>query len=292
MDAMNSERLERTVHIAPALYVVATPLGNLDDITLRALEVLKGADLIACEDTRHTRHLLDRHGIRAPLLALHEHNENQAAEKLVGLLDEGKCVALVSDAGTPGISDPGTRAVAAVRAAGHAVVPLPGPNAAIAALSVAGLPDARFLFAGFLPLKPTARRAEIERLAAVPAALVFYEAPHRIEETVADLTAVLEPHRTLVVARELTKLFEQIAAMPLAEGPAWFAADDNRRRGEFVLVVSGPPPRTGLDAEVERVIKILSAELPVKQAAKLAAAITGAAKNDLYQRALELRPVP
>ncbi len=276
-------------HTTSALYVVATPLGNLDDITLRALEVLRGADLIACEDTRHSRHLLDRHGIRAPLLALHEHNENQAADKLVALLAVGKCVALVSDAGTPGISDPGARAVAAVRAAGYKIVPLPGPSAAIAALSAAGLPDARFLFAGFLPTKAAARRTEIAGLAAVSAALVFYEAPHRVAETVADLAAVLEPQRTLVVARELTKLFEQIAAMPLAEGPSWFAADDNRRRGEFVLVVSGPPPRDGLDAESERVLGELLAELPVKQAAKLAATITGAAKNELYRRALELK---
>lgn len=272
-----------------ALRVVATPLGNLDDITLRALEVLRHADVIACEDTRHTRQLCDRHGIRATLLALHEHNENQAAEKLVALLREGKRVALVSDAGTPGISDPGARAVAAVRAAGLRVSPLPGPSAAVAAMSAAGLPDARFLFAGFLPTKSTARRAEIERLGAIPAALVFYEAPHRIEETIGDLAASLEPERTLVVARELTKLFEQIAAMPLGEGPAWLAADANRRRGEFVLIVSGPPPRTGLDVEIERVLTTLLAELPVKQAAKLAATITGAPKNALYQRALELK---
>ncbi|MGE5466261.1 MAG: 16S rRNA (cytidine(1402)-2'-O)-methyltransferase [Ignavibacteria bacterium] len=272
-----------------SLLVVATPLGNLDDITLRALDALRQAEVIACEDTRHTRQLCERHGIRAQLFALHEHNENQAAQKLVALLGEGKRVALVSDAGTPGISDPGARAVAAVRAAGFRVVPLPGPSAAVTALSAAGLPDARFLFAGFLPTKPAARRAELEKLGAVPAALVFYEAPHRVEETVADLVAVLEPARTLVVARELTKLFEQIAAMPLAEAPAWFAADENRRRGEFVLIVSGPPPRSGLDAETERVLALLLAELPVKQAAKLAAAITGAAKNDLYQRALELR---
>lgn len=274
-----------------ALYVVATPLGNLDDITLRALETLRGAELIACEDTRHTRHLLDRHGIRAQLLAVHEHNESAAAEKLVAALREGRRVALVSDAGTPGISDPGARAVAAVRAAGFAVVPLPGPSAAVTALSASGLADARFLFAGFLPTKATARRAAIEELSAVPAALVFYEAPHRIEETVADLAALLEPGRTLVVARELTKLFEQIVAMPVAEGPAWLAGDANRRRGEFVLVVSGPPPREGLDAATERVLKALLAELPVKQAAKLAAEITGAAKNDLYRRALELKAV-
>ena len=283
-----------------ALYVVATPLGNLDDITLRALALLRAADAIACEDTRHTRLLLDRHGIRAPLLAVfegrallavHEHNEAAAAARLVELLGAGKRVALVSDAGTPGISDPGARAVAAVRAAGFNVVPLPGPCAAIAALSAAGLADARFLFVGFLPAKSAARQAEIRRLAEVPTALVFYEAPHRIEETVADLVAVLEPQRTLVVARELTKLFEQIAAMPLAQGPAWFAADTNRCRGEFVLIVSAAPPREGLDAETERVLGLLLAELPVKQAAKLGAAITGAAKNELYQRALELKAV-
>jgi 16S rRNA (cytidine1402-2'-O)-methyltransferase len=275
--------------IPNALYVVATPIGNLGDITLRALETLRAADLIACEDTRHARHLLDHHGIRAATLSVHEHNEAAAATKLVDALTSGKRVALISDAGTPGISDPGARACAAVRAAGFRVVPLPGPSAAITALSVAGLADARFLFAGFLPPKPTARRHEIEALKGVPAALVFYEAPHRIEETIADLAALLEPERTLVVGRELTKLFEQIAVMPLPEGPAWLAADENRQRGEFVLIVSAPPPNEGLDAETERVLKTLLAELPVKQAAKLAAEITGTAKNALYQRALQLK---
>ncbi|HZV55728.1 MAG TPA: 16S rRNA (cytidine(1402)-2'-O)-methyltransferase [Rhodocyclaceae bacterium] len=273
----------------PALYVVATPIGNLSDITLRALDVLRAADLVACEDTRHARTLLDHHGIRAQTVPLHEHNEAAASVRLVEALRAGRRVALISDAGTPGISDPGARSCAAVRAAGFAVVPLPGPSAAVTALSAAGLGDARFLFAGFLPAKATARRHEIESLRHVPAALVFYEAPHRIEETIAALAAILEPERTLVVARELTKLFEQIAVMPLAEGPAWLAADDNRRRGEFVVAVSGPPPRQGLDIEAERVLKTLLAELPVKQAAKLAAEITGAAKNDLYQRALELK---
>lgn len=275
--------------IPNALYVVATPIGNLGDITLRALETLRAADLIACEDTRHARHLLDHHGIRAATVSVHEHNEAAAATKLIDALGSGKRVALISDAGTPGISDPGSRACAAVRAAGFRVVPLPGPSAAITALSAAGLPDARFLFAGFLPPKPTARRHEIEALKGVQAALVFYEAPHRIEETIADLAALLEPERTLVVGRELTKLFEQIVVMPLPEGPAWLAADENRKRGEFVLVVSAPPPNEGLDAETERVLKTLLAELPVKQAAKLAAEITGTAKNALYQRALQLK---
>lgn len=277
-----------TTNTTTALYVVATPIGNLADITLRALDVLRSADLIACEDTRHARRLLDHHGIQAKTLSLHEHNEAAAAQKLIAVLGEGRRVALISDAGTPGISDPGARAVAAVRAAGFPVVPLPGANAMAVALSAAGLADACFLFAGFLPAKPGARRGEIEALKAVDAALVFYEAPHRIEETVADLAELLEPGRTLVVARELTKLFEQIETMPLAAGPAWLAADENRRRGEFVLLVSAPPPREGLDVEAERVLRLLLAELPVKQAAKLTAAITGAARNDLYQRALDL----
>jgi 16S rRNA (cytidine1402-2'-O)-methyltransferase len=275
--------------IPDALYVVATPIGNLGDVTQRALETLRGADLIACEDTRHAHTLLDHYGIRAQTVPLHEHNEAAASVRLVEALRAGRKVALISDAGTPGISDPGARACAAVRAAGFRVVPLPGPSAAITALSAAGLADARFLFAGFLPPKPTARRHEIEALKGIPAALVFYEAPHRIEETIADLAALLEPDRTLVIARELTKLFEQIEAMPLAQGPAWLAADENHRRGEFVLVVSGPPPTVGLSPETERVLKALLAELPVKQAAKLTAEITGAARNALYERALQLK---
>jgi len=272
-----------------ALYVVATPIGNLGDITLRALDTLRGADLVACEDTRHARRLLDHHGIGAPTLALHQHNENEAAARLVRLLGEGKRVALVSDAGTPGVSDPGARAVAAVRAAGFRVVPLPGPNAAIAAMSAAGFGDPRFLFVGFLPARDGARRTAIGELADVAAALVFYEAPHRVTETVADLAALLQPQREIVIARELTKMFEQIERMPLTAAPAWLAADANRQRGEFVLVVSGPPPRSGLDAEAERVLAALLAELPVKQAARLAAEITGQPKNALYARALELK---
>ena len=271
------------------LSIVATPIGNLGDITLRALEALRAADVIACEDTRHARRLLDHHGIAGQLLALHEHNEQAAAEKLIGLLAAGKQVALISDAGTPAVSDPGARAVAAVRRAGFRVTPLPGPNAAIAALSAAGLDDPYFHFVGFLPAKLGARRAALERLKAIDATLVFYEAPHRIEETVADLAALLEPERELVIARELTKLFEQIERMPLPEAPAWLAADENRRRGEFVLLVSAPPPRAGIDAETERILALLLDELPVRQAAKLAAAITGQPKNALYERALELK---
>lgn len=275
-----------------ALYVVATPIGNLGDITLRALEVLRSADLVACEDTRHARHLLDHHGIRVATLALHRHNENEAAQKLVRLLGEGQRIALVSDAGTPGVSDPGARAVAAVRAAGFKVIPLPGANAAIAALSAAGIADRHFLFAGFLPAKVGARRTAIGELATLDAALVFYEAPHRVLETVADLGALLDPQRDIVIARELTKLFEQIERMPLSLAPAWLAADTDRQRGEFVLVVSAPPPRQGLDAESENVLAVLLAELPVKQAARLAAEITGRPKNLLYARALRLKGPP
>ena len=272
-----------------ALYVVATPMGNLGDITLRALEVLRRVDAVACEDTRHARRFLDHYDIKAPAFALHQHNEQEAATKLVERLQQGQRIALISDAGTPGISDPGARAVAAVQAAGLPVIPLPGPNAAATAFSAAGLSDPNILFVGFLSAKPMARRAEIERLRTIPAALVFYEAPHRIVETIADLAAGLEPERELVVARELTKLFEQIARMPIVEAPAWLAADSNRQRGEFVIVVSGPPPQEGLDAEAERILAVLLAELPTKQAAKLAAEITGLSKNDLYQRALALK---
>lgn len=272
-----------------ALYVVATPLGNLGDIGARALEVLRGADAIACEDTRHTRRLLEHFGIRAETFSLHEHNEAAAAEKLIRLLREGRSVALVSDAGTPAVSDPGARAVAAVRAAGFAVIPVPGPNAAVAALSASGLTDPHFLFYGFLPAKETARRKALAGLKPLPCALVFYEAPHRIAETVADLAAVLEPQRTIVIARELTKLFESIVSLPLAEAPAWLAADEDRRRGEFVLAVSAPPPAEGVPPGAERALDLLLAELPLRQAVKLAAEISGASKNDLYELALEKR---
>lgn len=269
-----------------ALYVVATPLGNLGDITLRALETLRAVDAIACEDTRHTRRLLDQYEVRTPVFALHEHNEASAAQKLLAMLAAGKRVALVSDAGTPGISDPGGRAVAAVRSAGYAVIPLPGANAAVTALSAAGLGDQRFLFVGFLPAKSAARRHDIEALKSIAATLVLYEAPHRILATVTDLAEILGPRRTLVVARELTKLFEQIAVLPLAEAPAWLAEDPNRQRGEFVLLVSAALPNEGLPPEALRTLQLLLAELPLKRAVALATAIGGWPKNALYQQAL------
>jgi 16S rRNA (cytidine1402-2'-O)-methyltransferase len=273
------------------LHIVATPIGNLRDLGQRALDVLKTADIIAAEDTRTTQGLLNTQQIQAgKLTPLHDHNEAAAAARLIEALRDGKSVAYVSDAGTPGISDPGARLVNLVRAAGFEITPIPGPSAVAAALSVAGIEGA-WLFYGFLPAKPAARRKALQQLAGRPDALVFYEAPHRIEETVADLLAVLGGERTLLLARELTKKFEQLHACPLAQAPAWLAADDNHRRGEFVLVISAPEAvECDADAvEQRRVLEILLEELPLKQAAHLAARITGARKNALYELALTLK---
>lgn len=263
-----------------------TPLGNLHDITLRALGILREVGAIAAEDTRHSQRLLDAHGIQNRLLALHEHNEQTAAGQLIGLLESGVHVALISDAGTPAISDPGARAVTRVREAGFAVVPLPGPCAAIAALSASGFVDTGFQFVGFLPARAAARRTALEKLAPCAVSLVFYESPHRIVECVADLAAVLGGEREIVIARELTKLHEQIARIPLSAAADWFAVDRNRVRGEFVLVVSGRPASEGIGPEAERILGLLLGEMPVRGAARLAAAITGVPKNVLYARAL------
>lgn len=269
-----------------ALYVVATPIGNLADITQRALDTLRDADVVYAEDTRTSAALFAHHGIRTPLKALHEHNETRAAPEVLRALDAGHAVALISDAGTPAISDPGAFVVAAAREAGHRVVPIPGPNAAIAALSASGIAGP-FLFVGFLPPKAGARRKLLESWRAAPHALVFYEAPHRVLECVDDLLRVYGPTRTLTIARELTKLFETIHVCALGDAPTWFAEDANRLRGEFVLIVSGAP--AGEDetlADGERVLKLLLEELPLKRAARLAADITGARKNELYERGL------
>lgn len=271
-----------------ALYVVPTPLGNMADMTRRAEEILRSVPWVAAEDTRHSGPLLKQLGSQARTLPAHQHNEHEAAVRIIERLRAGEAVALISDAGTPGISDPGARVVAAVRAAGCKVIPLPGPCAATTALSASGLLDEHFLFYGFLPAKGGQRRQAIEDLRETPAALVFYEAPHRVLETVADLATVLG-ERTLVIGRELTKMFESIHSCPLGEALAWLKEDSNRQRGEFVLMVSGAPADAD-DGEGERVLKLLLADgLPVKQASKLAAAITGAAKNALYERALLLR---
>jgi 16S rRNA (cytidine1402-2'-O)-methyltransferase len=272
------------------LYVVATPIGNVTDITLRALHLLALADVVACEDTRKTGALLTRFGLNKQMVAAHQHNEREAAEKLVGRLRAGERVALVSDAGTPAVSDPGARIVDAVRAAGLNVVPLPGPSAAVTALSASGLVNDRFYFVGFLPAKARQREAELAELARVPATLVIYEAPHRIVDCVEALAAAFEPARQVVFARELTKLFEEIHRCPLGEALAWIKADPHRERGEFVVLVEGASSETDAeDAEAERILNILLAECSVKQAANLAAQITGRKKNALYERALQIK---
>lgn len=271
--------------------MVATPIGNLQDITLRALEVLKGVDVVAAEDTRHTAHLLTHFGIKGRLLALHEHNERRAGESLIAMLQEGKSVALVSDAGTPGISDPGTVLVDMARQAGINVVPLPGACAAVAALSAAGLPAPHFLFYGFLPASGAQRRRELEALRDTSATLVFYEAPHRVLDSVTDMAALLGSGRQLVIARELTKTFETFRRCSLGEAGAWLEADANQQRGEFVLLVQGAviAAQQEVGAEDERVLRLLLDALPLKQAVALCATITGAKKNALYQHALSLK---
>ncbi len=271
------------------LYVVATPIGNLRDLTLRALDVLKQVDLIAAEDTRVTARLLQHYGIRVPLRSVREHNEQARAAELIAHLRAGHDVALVTDAGTPAVSDPGARVVAAVHAAGLRVVPIPGANAAVAALSAAGVTTPQFLFYGFLPAKAGERRSVLMQLRVLPFTLVFYEAPHRVVAAVADLAHCLGGARRLVIARELTKTFEQITVTTLAEAQAWFALDAHHARGEFVLIVSGAEDREGAAEAADRILQVLLSELPVKQAAALAAALTGEKKNALYARALALR---
>ena len=273
------------------LYVVATPIGNLRDITLRAIDVLKNVALIAAEDTRVTATLQRAHGISTAMMPLHRHNECHASEKILAILNEGKSVALVSDAGTPAVSDPGALLVKAVREAGHRVVPIPGANAAIAALSAAGLVEEGFLFHGFLPARSSARKSALETLKSLAYPLVFYEAPHRIIELTEDMQAVLGEGRTVTFAREITKRFESIHACPLAETLAWLQADPDRQRGEFVVIVSGAKPEaSGANDDIARVLGVLLDVLPVSQAASVAARITGARKNELYEMALKLKP--
>ena len=276
-----------------ALYVVATPIGNLADISLRALHVLQRVDVIACEDKRHSQPLLRQYGIDKPLLALHQHNEAEAAVGIVERLQRGERVAYVSDAGTPAVSDPGARLVAAVRAAGFKVVPLPGASSVTAVLSAAGVTRAAgdgngsgFVFAGFLPSKTGEREQAIALLQADARPLVILEAPHRIE-ALARAMAVLGG-RLVTVGRELTKQFEEIATIPAREFAAWLAAGPQRTRGEFALVLHAAGDLQKPDDGV-RVLQLLLAELPLKTAVKLAADITGAPRNELYDTALKLR---
>jgi len=273
--------------LAGALYVVATPIGNLGDLSARALAILASVDRICAEDTRVTSHLLTHFGLRRPLQALHEHNETRIVAGLIDDLRAGASLALVSDAGTPLISDPGYVLVAAARVAGISVYAVPGASAVLSAVSISGLPTDRFVFEGFLPSKSAARRARLQTLSKEPRTLVLYEASHRIAACAGDCATILGERR-VCIARELTKRFEESAQMPASALPGWIAADANHSRGEFVLVVEGAPASSGDDAEVERVLTLLLRELPVSTAARLCAELTGKPRRLVYERALQM----
>ena len=273
--------------LPPALYLVATPIGNLADITIRALETLAAADILACEDTRVTRTLLARYGISRRATAYHEHNAAQAGPKLTEAVMTGKSVALVSDAGTPLVSDPGYRLVEEVVAAGGAVVPIPGPSALLAALTVSGLPSDTFLFAGFLPSKGGQRTTRLEELRAVPATLVFYESPRRLAEALAAMADVLGD-RPAAVCRELTKAFEQVRRGTLAVLAEAYAAED-APKGEVVVCVGPPPVRRDAEDDVDALLLSLGKEMGASKAAAEAARMTGGRKADLYRRLMELK---
>ncbi|WP_413111119.1 16S rRNA (cytidine(1402)-2'-O)-methyltransferase [Thaumasiovibrio sp. DFM-14] len=270
------------------LFIVPTPIGNLGDITQRALDVLKAVDVIAAEDTRHTGRLLSHFGITTRTFALHDHNEQQKADALITQMQQGQSIALVSDAGTPLISDPGYHLVNRCRQAGVKVVPLPGPCAVITALSASGLPSDRFSFEGFLPPKSKGRRDVFDALLSDARTLIFYESPHRILDSLADMQEVFGPQRQVVLARELTKTFETIHGAPLGELIEWLGEDSNRIRGEMVVLVAGHRvEKEALPAEATRTTAILAKELPLKKAAALAAEIHGVKKNALYKWGLE-----
>ncbi|MGK9054716.1 16S rRNA (cytidine(1402)-2'-O)-methyltransferase [Neorhizobium petrolearium] len=275
--------------LEPALYLVATPIGNLGDITLRALETLSGADVLACEDTRVTRVLLDRYGIVNRPFAYHEHNAEEAGPKLIAALEEGRSVALVSDAGTPLVSDPGYRLGRMAIEAGHKVVPIPGASAPLAALVGSGMPSDAFLFAGFLPAKDKGRRDRLAELSRVPATLIFFESPHRIGATVAAAAEVLGKSRRACVCRELTKTFEEFRRGTLEELAAYYD-EDRAVKGEIVLIVAPPEAEEAPgEMEVDALLRELSSAMPAARAAAEAARITGLARKDLYQRLLELK---
>ena len=280
-----------SVHQVPTLYVVATPIGNLQDISLRALEVLKTVDAIAAEDTRHTSHLLSHFAIQKKLIAVHEHNEQKSAQILLERLRAGESIALVTDAGTPGISDPGAIVVDVLREAGVSVVPVPGASAVVAALSASGITANGFMFQGFLPASGSQRRKVLEGLKAYVSTLVFYEAPHRIIECVEDLATVLGPERRITIAREITKTFETFHRCALQDAKMWLENDPNQQRGEFVLMVEAAAlvEQADISEDVGRILRLLLADLPLKQAVKLATEITGVKKNILYEYALKLK---
>lgn len=271
------------------LYVIGTPIGNMGDISLRALHILGMADAVACEDTRITGNLLSAYGLDKELISAHQHNERETAEKLIERLQKGDRIALVSDAGTPAISDPGAKIVDAVRRANLDVVPVPGPSAAVTALSASGLLDDQFLFIGFLPTKASQRREFLLKQKNIHATLVIYEAPHRIRETLEALVGIFEPSRQIVIAREITKLFEEIHRCPLSECLTWLEKNPNSQKGEFVLLLESATTATPEDFQAQHVLSILLEELPVSSAASLAARITGIKKKKLYEMALQLK---
>ncbi|WP_051158665.1 16S rRNA (cytidine(1402)-2'-O)-methyltransferase [Rhizobium grahamii] len=274
--------------LEPALYLVATPIGNLGDITLRALETLAGADVLACEDTRVTRVLLDRFGIQNRPYAYHEHNADEAGPRLLQALEAGKSVALVSDAGTPLVSDPGYRLAQSAIEMGYRVVPIPGASAPLAALVGSGLPNDAFLFAGFLPTKDKARRDRLAEFEAVPATLMFFESPHRIAATLTAAADVLGGDRAASVCRELTKTYEEFRRGTLAELAARYADVDNVK-GEIVLVIGPPPERAVEAADVDAILADLAKTLPTSKAAAEASKLTGVSKKELYQRLLDMK---
>ncbi len=270
-----------------ALYVVATPIGNLGDMVPRAIEALQFVDLIAAEDTRHSRGLLDHFGIKTPVVSFHEHSDPRSCEQFVSRLVAGESIALISDAGTPLISDPGYVLVLRAHQLGIKVVPIPGSCAAVAALSVSGLSANKFTFEGFLPAKKGTRSRALEALVDEPRTMIFYEAPHRVAETVAAMAEIFGEDRPAAVARELTKLYETVKRATLGELSQWICEDANQRRGELVVMVEGRErPVASLDAEVERTLFILAEELPASQAAAVAARLSGVPRKQLYQRLL------
>jgi len=270
------------------LYVVATPIGNLEDITHRAIEVLQSVALIAAEDTRHSSRLMAHFNIKTPMISVHDHNERQRVSTIIDKLSAGDNIALISDAGTPLISDPGFILVRAVREAGFKVVPIPGCSAVITALSAAGMPSNNFIFEGFLPAKRVGRKQQLQAIADDTRTVIFYESTHRILESLADMQEVLGADRYVVIARELTKTFETIHGAKLCELIDWVRADHNQQKGEFVVLVSGAEPQRdqGISNETLRILDLMLEELPVKQACALTAKITGEKKNALYQEAL------
>lgn len=275
---------------AATLYIVATPIGNLADMTLRAIETLQSVDLIAAEDTRHSKYLLQHYNIDTTSISLHQHNEQQRSEALIKRLQNGESVALISDAGTPLISDPGYRFVVQARAAGITVVPIPGSCALITALSASGLASDRFAFEGFLPAKSVARSQRLTELVNETRTLIFYESPKRLTDTLLALTAIFGETRRACLARELTKIHETIETRPLGELTLWVQQDTNQQKGEVVLLVEGCEKQVSVEeAEIKRVLAILLAELPVKKAAALTASLLNVAKNDAYKLALKLQ---